>query len=416
MVLYHKAAKDPHQTHPYSEFYMARKKTEATVSTKKTIFDKLSPKAVFAVSAILLVLGIIFTCVSIAPRKTAIAAVENFANKSYFFDDGKMNSDYDGHPIIVTGELTYSENGAVDAILGISVDAPILYRISEMYQWTLEDGKVIAAWSEELIESPDGGHTNPSSYPSNAKSNHYIAEGVSIGDFSISADQLLQLESKTKLTSLPEIDVRGYKTAGDYITNSENLNDPKIGDVRIRYEYVSIDKATFAGKQRSNEMTKFANFEDVPIFLSIDGGFDKSGVISELRARAEHANVWLFVISVIATLAGGFSFFHSMCVLTGYNPSLDKLGKKFASVPHEKVALIHSVVFAVLAFGLTYSLIWADVYEIGIAFFGVLTLIYLALLIPDMIVNMPRPKKKEAEYVPILIKRDEEPTSKKNRR
>lgn len=394
---------------------MAKKKTETPVSTKKTIFDKLPPKAAFAAGALLLVLGIVFTCVSVAPRKTAIDALENFAAKVCFFDDGKRSSDYDGYPIIISGELTYSENGAVDAILGVSADAPILYRISEMYQWTIRDGEVVAEWSEELVESPDGGHTNPSSYPSNAKSNYYVAEGVYIGDFSISAEQLLQFENRTKLTDLPEIDVRGYKTVGGFITNSENLDAPEIGDVRIRYEYVALSKATFVGKQRSAEMSEYANYKDVPFFLSLEGEHSKAEVISELRARSEHAVVWLFVLSVLATLAGGATFFYSMCRMTGYKPSLAKLGKKFASVPHEKVTLIHSVIFPVIAFGLTYSLIWASVYEIGIAFVGVLTLVYLTVLIPDMFVNMPRPKKKEAEYVPILIKRDEEPT-KKNRR
>lgn len=394
---------------------MAKKNQETPVSTKKTLFDIIPPKAAFAAGAILLVLGIVFTCVSVAPRKTAIAALENFADKVYFFDDGKRSSDYDGHPIIITGELTYSENGAVDAILGVSADAPILYRISEMYQWTLKDGKVVAEWSEELIESPDGGHTNPSSYPSNAKSNYYVAEGVSIGDFSISAEQLLQFENRTKLSSLPEIDVRGYKTVGDVITNSENIDTPEIGDVRIRYEYVEISEATFTGKQRSTEISEYANYEDVPFFLSLEGKLGKAEVISELRARSEGVTVWMFIPAVVATLAGGFMFFYSMCRVTGYKPSLAKLGKKFASVPHEKVALIHSVIFPVLAFGMTYSLIWAGVYEIGIAFVLVFTMLYLIVLVPDMIVNMPRPKKKEAEYVPILIKRDEEPT-KKNRR
>lgn len=394
---------------------MARKNTETAISTKKTIFDVIPPKAALAVGAVLLILGIVFTCVSVAPRKTAIDALENLSDKVCYFDDGTMNSDYNGYPIIITGKLEYSENGAVDAVLGVSADAPIMYRISEMYQWTVSDGKVVAAWSEEIIESPDAGHTNPSSYPSNIKSNYYVAEGVSIGDFTISAEQLLQFESKTKLTSLPSVDVRGFKTVGEYVTNSADLSSPEIGDVRIRYEYVDVKEATFVGKQRSNEMSAYANYKDVSFFVSLEGILDKADVISELRDRADTATVWLFILSVISTVGGGFVFFLAMCRVTGYKPSLAKLGKKFASVAHEKAAIIYSALFGLLAFGVTYSLIWAGVYEIGIAVIGVFTLIYLALLIPDMLVNMPRPKKKEAEYVPIIIKRDEE-TTKKNRR
>lgn len=397
------------------EISMARKKTETVVSAKKTIFDKIPPKAAFAVSAVLILLGIVFTCVAIAPRKTAIGALESFSEKLIVCENGKLNENCNGYPVIVSGKLGYSENGAVDAVLGVTVDSPILYRISEMYQWTVSDGKVTAEWSEEIVESPDAGHTNPSAYPSNVKSNYYIAESVKIGDFGIPADLLLLFEEKKELATLPEIDVRGFKTAGSYITNSADISSPEIGDVRIRYEYIDTTDATVAGKQRSNAVYKYANYEDVPFFMALDGIHDKSDVISEFRARSEHSIIWLLVISVVSLIVGGFVFFYSMCKMTAYKPSLAKVTKKLASVPYERVTLYHSLIFTVLLFGLVYSAIWASVYEIGIVIAAIFIALHLTVLIPDIIKNMPRHQKDEAEYIPIIVKRDEE-TTKKNRR
>lgn len=397
------------------EIFMARKKTEAVVSAKKTLFDKIPPKAALAVSTILILLGIIFTCIALAPRKTAIGALENFSEKLVVCENGSLNSDRNGYPVIVSGKLSYSENGAVDAVLGVTADSPILYRISEMYQWTVNDGEVTAEWSEELIESPDAGHTNPSAYPSNIKSNYYVAESVKIGDFGIPTDLLLLFEDKTELASLPEVDVRGFKTVGNYITNSDDISSPKVGDVRIRYEYIDATEATVAGKQRSSAVYKYSNYEDVPFFLALEGIHDKSDVISEFHSRAEHSIIWLLIISVISLTVGGFVFFYSMCKATGYKPSLAKVAKKLAAVSPEKVALYHSVIFAVLLFGLVYSAIWASVYEIGIVIAAIFIVLHLTILIPDMIKNMPRRQKDEAEYTPIIVKRDEDIT-KKNRR
>ncbi len=388
---------------------MARKKTEAPVVTKKSLFDTVPPKAVLIIGALFTLVGIVFTCIASLPRVKSIGAVENFSEKCIVIEEGKLNSDNDGQPIIVSGKLAYSENGAVDAVLGISADSPLLYRISEMYQWTLVDGKPVAAWAEQIAESPDPEHTNPSAYPSNMKSEDYTAEGVKIGDYVISTDLLLMLDGRTKLTPPADFDVRGFKASGEYITNSENLDSPKIGDVRIRYEYVSVSEATFAGKQRSSSIVSFKNYEDVPIFLSLTGIHEKQDVISEIRHDAAPATVWLLVLSAVSALVGGFSFFYALCRVTGYKPSLSRLGKKFADMAHEKVAAVHSVAFALLAFLLPFSLVWAKVYEIGIAFIGVIFVLWLILIVSDMLINMPKLGKKEAEYVPILVKRDEEP-------
>lgn len=394
---------------------MAKKRTETEISTKKNIFDTIPPKAAFIFGAILILLGIVFTCISLAPRKTAIDALENFTSKSVVCENGVLNSDYTGSPVIVSGTLEYSEDGAIDAVLGVSADSPILYRVSEMYQWTVSDGKVTAVWSEEIIESPDAGHTNPSAYPSNMKSNYYIAESVRIGDFSISADLLLQFENKITLASLPEIDTRGFYNVSEYITNSSDIENPEIGDVRIHYEYVDIDEATFAGKQRSSSIYSYSNYNDVPFFLALEGIQSKSEVISEFHSRSEHSIIWLLILSSAATLFGSFVLFCSFCYLTGYKPSLAKVDKKLVSVSPEKVTLIHSILFALLLYALVCSVVWASVYAICLAFTAILIILHLSVLIPDMIKNMPRQKKDEAEYVPILIKRDEE-IAKKNRR
>ena len=368
---------------------------------------KLSPLTALTLGIILLIVGIVLTPISISSRVKEIGALETLNDKAYFRTGAVVDSKYNGHPVFTSGELTYEAPGATDTVFGVTADSAMLFRVSEMAQWNTVDGEVKLVWSEEIIPSPDASHENPEKYPSNSKSNHYTALSVSVGDYSVSEEQLFLIEEKAALETLPSVDVRGFKTVGGYITNSENLDNPKVGDVRIRYEYIDADVVTLAGKQREAAIVSHTNFDDVPFFAALVGEYTRAEVIDYFRDNSAGIVWWLLLIAVISLLIGAVLFFDGFTALTKYSPTLSEFGKKADELDKKTVTLIYAVVFALVAFAVTYAISWAGVYPIWLVVVLFAAFIYFYVLISDIVKNMPKRVKKEAEYVPILVKRED---------
>lgn len=388
------------------EFFMAKKKNEsmAPAENKK---KKLSPPTALTLGIILLIVGIVLTPISISSRVKEIGALETLNDKAYFRKGAVVDSKYNGHPVFTSGELTYEAPGATDTVFGVTADSAMLFRVSEMAQWNTVDGEVKLVWSEEIIPSPDASHENPEKYPSNSKSNYYTAISVSVGDYSVSEEQLFLIEEKAALETLPSVDVRGFKTVGGYITNSENLDNPKVGDVRIRYEYIDADVVTLAGKQREAVIVSHTNFDDVPFFAALVGEYTRAEVIDYFRDNSAGIVWWLLLIAVISLLIGAVLLFDGFTALTKYSPTLSEFGKKAEELDKKTVTLIYAVVFALVIFAVTYAISWAGVYPIWLVVVLFAAFIYFYVLISDIVKNMPKRVKKEAEYVPILVKRED---------
>ena len=368
---------------------------------------KLSPPTALTLGIILLIVGIVLTPISTRSRVKEIGALETLNDKAYFRKGAVVDSKYNGHPVFTSGELTYEAPGATDTVFGVTADSAMLFRVSEMAQWNTVDGEVKLVWSEEIIPSPDASHENPEKYPSNSKSNHYTALSVSVGDYSVSEEQLFLIEEKAALETLPSVDVRGFKTVGGYITNSENLDNPKVGDVRIRYEYIDADVVTLAGKQREAAIVSHTNFDDVPFFAALVGEYTRAEVIDYFRDNSAGIVWWLLLIAVIALVIGAVLFFDGFTALTKYSPTLSEFGKKAEELDKKTVTLIYAVVFALVVFAVTYAISWAGVYPIWLVVVLFAAFIYFYVLISDIVKNMPKRVKKEAEYVPILVKRED---------
>lgn len=387
---------------------MARKKQPVEIAADKNIFHKLSPFTALVLGIVMLLTGIILSSVSLRDRIIEISALEKYNNNVVIRKNGEFHSDYNGYPIITYGELSYEDGSAKDTLFGVSADTAILYRISEMYQWTAEDGKIVAVWSEELIPSPDSEHENPTAFPSNTKSNYYTARTVTLGGYSISADVLLMLNDKAKLEKLPSVDTRGFSTDGEYITNAEDLSAPKVGDVRIRYEYATADVITIAGKQRSETIVGYGNYGDTNFFLAKDGEHSQAKMISALRDIAVDAVWWMLILGCVLTALSGFLIFDGFVRLTKYSPKFPSFAKGKSEICAPASVYIYSAALGAISLMATLSLLWAETYPIPAFVTAVAAVIYFYILGGDIIKNMPRPKKKEAEYVPILIKRDDD--------
>lgn len=387
---------------------MARKKQTVEPAADKNILHKLSPAVALVLGIVLLITGIVLTAVSQNERIIEIDALEKYADNVYIRADGVVDSSYNGQPIITYGQITYEDNSAADTLFGISADSVILYRVSEMYQWTEVDGNVVAVWSEQILESPDSTHVNPTSYPANTKSSHYTARSAKLGDYSLSAEIILMLEETQPLSTLPKIEVRGFYTDGSYLTNAADVDAPEIGDVRISYEYSPAKIATVAGKQRESTIVGYGNYGDTNFFLALEGQHTKSEMIAGLRDAAVDSVVWMLVLGLVLSAVSGFFIFDGVCRLTKYSPTFPSFAKGKEELTAPTSTLVYSSLLGALLCILTDALLWTKTYPIPMLIAVVAATVYFYILIGDMIKNMPRRVKKEAEYVPILIKREDD--------
>ncbi len=397
----------------FSEIIMAKNMAEA-VSAENKNNRKLNPIVSIALGAALLLASMVAAPIAVADRVSDVDAVEQFADKSYVRRDGEFDTSYNGHPIITYGTLTH-DGGATDTVFGITADSAMLFRVSEMAQWVRSEDALTLVWSEEVVSAHENEVIN---FPSNTKSNHYAAKGVKLGGYEISVDQLLMLENRTALTELPDVDTRGFKTVNhngtDYITNSENLDAPKEGDVRIRYEYLKLDKVTFVGKQRDTAIVSHTNFNDFAFFAAFEGEVSKADTVKYFRGETSSNTWWLYMIAIMSAVAGGILLLRGFCDKVKYVPN--EKTAKVKNISKELLAMAHGVIFGVLTLLTVLLVAWASVYPIALVIIVALDLLYLFALGEDLFKNMPRPKKKEAEYVPILIKRDGENRDNRNSR
>lgn len=390
---------------------MAKKKTEPVVIKDKNIIHKLTPIAAIILGAALLISGVVLTALSVKERTATFLAIDYFRTNSYVRPSDELDTAYNGHGIVTTGTLTYDKAGAVDAIFGVSVDAPVIFRISEMYQWqeVTKDGEteIVGVWSEEIIESPDESHRNPTAYPANVKSNFYAAKSAALGEYAVSSDLLLLFDGKEALKELPEVDVRGYKTAGEYVTNAESVDSPKIGDVRIRYEYLTAETVTVLGKQREDTIVTYNNYDGYKFFLGLEGEHSKAEMISALKADAPSFAWWMLALGAVLSVLGAVILFDGFTRAKKYAPRFPSLSEKMGEITAPASIYVYSAALGVLAFALSFTAARSALSPLPLLFVVVAAVIYLYILISDMIKNVPKRVKKEAEYVPILVKRDE---------
>lgn len=372
-------------------------------SDKKVILHIIT----LALGAALVAVGVTFTAVSIAPRAEWVDIIGRYGDVAYSLDGSyETNIDLNGRAVTLSGPLTYDEGGSEDPVFGVKSDSVFIVRISEMYQYRQTDGGVWeTVWSEEIIPGSEG-HENPESYPENVRSGLYSAHNVKIGSLKVTDEQLSSVTSRKSIESLPDVDVRGFHTEGAYITNSQSLSSPKVGDVRIRFEEADTNEITVVGMQRSGEVVPWR--PDDVTKLRIMHVFD--GVMTPKDASRAMMNVdeaqrviwWQTTLGIVMTALGAFALVFGYASATGYEPILKK-----PALTGRAASAVHAAVIAVLAILVSAAGAWARVSAMLLAVPLVALAVYVFFAAADMYRRTPRRPKAEEEYKPILIKKDE---------
>lgn len=188
-------------------------------------------------------------------------------------DSTKIDTNNTDSLIATTGDLNVENAVVTDEIFNVTITktAKVLRKV-EMYQWDESSSdddsyKYSKKWSEVYIDSNDFHNTSYINPKMPYESNVYLVEDVKVGDFTLDKDMVDLLKvNNTYDLGICGHDCKyrlaaGYRVVNNYITNSKDLNNPEIGDVRISYLYNSDSKVSVLGKQINGTITKYESSE-----------------------------------------------------------------------------------------------------------------------------------------------------------
>ena len=151
-----------------------------------------------------------------------------------------------------------------DTQLGISVDAAILLRIVEMYQWhercELAGGACSydQSWSSGQVDSSKfrvpAGHVNPPAPFADAR---FIAGEIKLGDLVVDPKLLnaqSAVEYRVSADSLPPNLEATFSVIDGVLYAGGDAAHPQVGTVRVRYRIVPAGEVELSGIRHGNRL------------------------------------------------------------------------------------------------------------------------------------------------------------------
>ncbi len=228
----------------------------------------------------------------------------------------KVDSKYEGKAIATSGKI-FNEEELIDELFNVTIKTPLLVRTVEVYQWEekeYDDEGVTRysydkTWSNTLIDSKDfneSGHDNPSEKKYEDKT--FTAKDVKVGAFSLTTKQIEMLSTKASIDNFDQdtIDKLKLKIDGKYITNSENLEKPSIGDIRISFSYNNSTEISVLAVQKGNTFAPYTSSSGKNINVIKDGIHAGKEMIENIKSSNKTLK-WILRIAGTVICMIGFS-------------------------------------------------------------------------------------------------------------
>ncbi len=213
----------------------------------------------------------------------------------------------EGQPGLFRGE-TAASGRRVDDRFGIGTEGLRLSRRVEMYQWVEKkrtekdsNGNEVTRyeyrqeWSSRAIDSSgfhDGSHRNP---PLPFPSERFYASDARFGAYVLSREQIDDLpEQRLDLPAeLPaELRDQGYRLDAGYFSNSRNLAQPEVGEVRLSFHATPTGPLSVIGSARGDQLGAWTAGNGVAIYKQKAGSHDAGTLVKELHDENEFIK-WL---------------------------------------------------------------------------------------------------------------------------
>ncbi len=228
----------------------------------------------------------------------------------------KVEATNEGKLVATHGKLINTQV-MTDETFNVTIETPVLERIVEIYQWeedssTDDDGETTYSykkvWSSDIIDSGtfhQGGHDHPAVKP--YEDQKWTSTDVKVGAFDLSTKQIDMLSTDGKYNdfNLDTITALGYKVEGLYVTNSDNLSSPKIGDVRISFVYNNSTEVSVLAVQSGNSFIDFTSEAGKNVNRVMDGAHNGQDMINVI-VKENNMIKWILRAAGILLLALGF--------------------------------------------------------------------------------------------------------------
>ena len=164
------------------------------------------------------------------------------------------NPENDGNLIHTRGQLTGGE--VRDSLFSLSLDAILLERVVEMYQWeeTRRENRQDNLWGSETVtvtyeyksvwsETPiNSANFNQSvSYVNPGmpkRSEEFFSSAIQLWDFQLSDSLRNTLMTTNEFSPTQEQEIDWYTLSWGFIFSGNDINNPEIGDVRVSFRYL----------------------------------------------------------------------------------------------------------------------------------------------------------------------------------
>ena len=251
-------------------------------------------------------------------------------------DSSSIDSKNEGKLIATSGKLI-NEETLTDKQFLVSVETPLMKRIVEVYQWeededTDEDGDTVyrykKVWSSELIDSTEfnrSGYNNPQH--KKFEDETFASKEVKVGAFKLSDDQIKELSTNAKFTDFNEeqANKNNLTISGKYLTNSEDLDNPKIGDVRIYFVYNNSTDISVLAVQKGESFIDFVSKAGKNVNKVVDGTHSGKDMINDIK-KSNNAFKWVLrVAGAILCMMGFSTILKPISAITSYVPILGSL-------------------------------------------------------------------------------------------
>ena len=248
----------------------------------------------------------------------------------------KIDKDSDGKLIATHGKLDYNDEVLKDSVFNVSISTPLLVRKVEVYQWDEEtdedDDKTTynyrKIWSDEMIDSSkfkkESGHTNPEEKP--YENQKYNASELKVGVYKLSNSFASSITANNNIEDFAEAIIpEGYTANGKYITNSEDVESPAIGDIRISFAYASYSDVSIMGKLSNDTVIDYTTKTGSKFTFFTEGTHDGKDMITS-KEKSDKAMKWILrLVGTLAIIFGISGIFGPLTTLTSYVPILGRL-------------------------------------------------------------------------------------------
>jgi hypothetical protein len=217
--------------------------------------------------------------------------------------------------LIHTSGAVKTDAPVTDDQLAVQATAVKLIRNVEMYQWkeneksesrkkigggteTVTTWEYKKEWANGRIDSskfkhPED-HENPEAPPYETKT--FVADKVTVGAFSMSAEQVGQLSNATDLPvdaaaaeHLPADAKERLKVSGGKFYAGDDPATPKVGDVRVSFQVVNPATVSLVGVQTGQSFTSYQTSTGTSILLVEEGNL----TAEQMFKKAQDANTFL---------------------------------------------------------------------------------------------------------------------------